>query len=332
VSVERAVRLQDIADRAGVSRATVSTALSGRGRLSDATRHRIRDLARELGYEVNIGARNLRKSRTGSIGLYLPDLTSSLAYYMDFAFGAVEAAHMGHLSLTLIPPRGPLEAMPHVDGFLVVDVSDADPVASSILSGRRPVVSGELVPSSLPQPTASVFVNHRAATRRLLDHMRDSGGRNFAVLAPPADTQWGQEVRQSCEDWSRAARIPLRLIDTDFAPGAERAGSDTEVALRDNTVDAVVAIPDGSALIAMSVAQRLGRRVGQDLLLASYVDNTLHQHAEPPITAVDLAPRAFGRRCANLLMRLIDPNESELPKTETFEIELRKRASSVFRL
>lgn len=308
----------------------MSTALSGRGRVSDATRQRIRTIAQELGYEVNVGARNLRQSRTGSIGLYLPDSAASLAYYMDFAFGAVEAARQQQLALTLIPPRGPLDVMPHVDGVIVVDVSDRDSSARAILSGRRPVVSGELVPADLPQPAASVYTDHRAAMQQLLEHLRSAGGTDFAVMAPPIDTQWGRDVQQTCRDWARAHRLPLRLIETDFSPGVDRVSADAEAALTDTAVDAMVAVPDGAALIALSAARRIGRRIGKDLLLASYVDNPLLLQADPSITAVDLAPRDFGSRCALMLMRLIDPSDAGDPQSERFPVTLRTRASSSF--
>jgi len=68
-----AVTLKEIATRLGVSGMTVSTALTGRGRVSDKTRRRVLDAAKEMGYRPNTSARSMRVGRFGNIGLLLSD-------------------------------------------------------------------------------------------------------------------------------------------------------------------------------------------------------------------------------------------------------------------
>ncbi|MEU6239494.1 LacI family DNA-binding transcriptional regulator, partial [Kitasatospora sp. NPDC047058] len=100
----RSVTLIDVARAAGVSKSTVSNALGGSGRVSETTRERIQDVARELGYRPNTAARSLRRSSTGAIGLHLPRTATRLDYYMRLAFGAVERAREDGLDLVLLAP------------------------------------------------------------------------------------------------------------------------------------------------------------------------------------------------------------------------------------
>ena len=68
------VGIDDVARRAGVSTATVSRALSGRGHVATATRERVEEAAAELGYVVSASASSLASGRTRNIGVLVPFL------------------------------------------------------------------------------------------------------------------------------------------------------------------------------------------------------------------------------------------------------------------
>lgn len=72
-SASKRVTVRDIATAAGVALTTVSAALSGSGRISDTQRERIRQIAKDLGYQPKLAAQLLRARATGHIGLLLPD-------------------------------------------------------------------------------------------------------------------------------------------------------------------------------------------------------------------------------------------------------------------
>jgi DNA-binding LacI/PurR family transcriptional regulator len=114
----------DVARAAEVSRTTASAALGSTGRVSAGTRERVKAVAERLGYVANPAARHLKGGRKGAIALYVPDHLSGYAFYMEFAFGAVQVARSEGIALTLVAP-GPDGAvtplLAHVDAFLVVD-------------------------------------------------------------------------------------------------------------------------------------------------------------------------------------------------------------------
>jgi len=132
----RPQNIQELADIAGVSTATVSRALAGTGNLSAATRDRIRTLAAELGFQPSSTARNLRTGRTGAIGVVVPlghEQTQHLSdpFFMallgSIADNLVERGY--DLLLSRVVPRDPrwldgIIAAGRVDGIIVVGQSD----------------------------------------------------------------------------------------------------------------------------------------------------------------------------------------------------------------
>ncbi|MFE0388796.1 LacI family DNA-binding transcriptional regulator [Streptomyces bungoensis] len=82
--------IQDVAKAAGVSAMTVSNVINDRPHVRPATRERVLEAMARLDYRVNVAARNLRKGRTGTIGLAVPEVNS--AYYGRLAAALVAAA------------------------------------------------------------------------------------------------------------------------------------------------------------------------------------------------------------------------------------------------
>ena len=344
----RATTLEDVARAARVSRATVSLALAGTGRLSAETRARVRAVAAELDYSVNVGASNLRRARAGALGVYLPESTNGLAYYMDFVFGVVETAAASGQSVTIVAGATAGErARAHVDGYILIAPPDDDPVVRRILEGRLPVVSGERVPAGLPAPWGVVYSDHRMGMTALMNHVAERGAVRPALIAPPANTVWGSEVRRAYLEWCAAggARPVVRESPERFMPDDVRRVA-TELLAGDDgdRPDAIISAPDGSAVGAVSAARALGLEVGTDVLITAYADSLAMQMADPPITAIDLRARDFGRHCAAMLLSALEGQNDgdgagdgdgdgtgdggDAAETEAFTIDLRVRAST----
>ncbi|HEV7184374.1 MAG TPA: LacI family DNA-binding transcriptional regulator [Leifsonia sp.] len=307
----RAVTLQDVAERAGVSRATASQALSGKGRMSTATRQRVRHAATELEYSVNLIARGLRTARSGVVGLSIPDQTLSFRYYMDVAYGAVERAQESGMLVTLLPPAfdrpGIIEQL---DGFLVIDPVDGDPLVQRLLGGRKPVVSGEDAPADQPEPWATVYGDHTEGMRILLDHMWERGSRRPAVMIPDPAMAWGRDMARGhalwCRDRGVEARRVLGWFDTSMDEVRRELG---DIFARPDHPDAVIAAPEGVAIVATEAIRSAGLVPGRDVLVASYVDSDALAVTQPTITSLDLHPREMGRLCVDELVRALDGSE-----------------------
>ena len=306
---KRRVTIRDVAQAAGVSTTTVSDALSGNGRLPATTRRRVAAVAGRLGYRANPAARSLRGRRVGGIGLYLPDEAGNFAYYLELAAGAASQALAHGLALTLIP-RSPdparLTAFP-VDGFAAVDPVTGDPVVRAFAQLGIPVVTCERDLTPGAEHAGRVEGDYRPAMTDLLDHLSAQGALRVALIAPGPETAWGLELRAAYQAWCSAQGRAELVFDVPFPASPELVHDAAMRALRaDPPSDAVVSGIDGGAIGALIAAAEFGRRVPEDLLVASCVDSPALRACSPAITALDLRPDEMGRRLAGLLHCLLD--------------------------
>ncbi|MFI1223819.1 MULTISPECIES: LacI family DNA-binding transcriptional regulator [unclassified Streptomyces] len=314
----RTVTLLDVARAAGVSKSTVSDALQGSGRVAGATRDRVRAVAEELGYRPNSAARRLRRASTGAVGLHLPGTATRLDYYMNLAFGAVERAQEDGLDVVLLAPSGATggRIASRVDGLLVIDPEVGDSAVPGLLDAGVPVVTGERYLGPAAGPSGAVVCDNAASLTALLDHVTERGARRPALLAPSGSSAWATALRATARSWGLAHGVEVALRTVPFAATPGEAEETTRALLAaDPAVDAVICAPDGSAPGVLRAAAALGREVGGTgaahrrggggLLVASCVDGTATRSAQPPVTAVDLRPAAYGRACAELLCDIL---------------------------
>jgi DNA-binding LacI/PurR family transcriptional regulator len=327
---KRRVTIRDVALAAGVSTTTVSDALSGNGRLPTTTRKRVAAVAGQLGYRANPAARSLRAQRVGGIGLYLPDEAGNFAYYLELAAAAASQALAHGLVLTLVP-RSPdpsrLTAFP-LDGLAAVDPVTGDPVIKAFSQLGIPVVTCERDLTPGADHAGRVEGDYRPAMTALLDHLADQGALRVALIAPGPETAWGLELRVAYQEWCSARGRRELVFDVPFPASPEFVHDAAVAALRaDPPADAVVSGIDGGAIGALIAAAEFGRRVPEDLLVASCVDSPALRTCSPAITALDLCPDEMGRRLARLLHSLLDSTLEE-GVVEVVQARLVVRAST----
>jgi DNA-binding LacI/PurR family transcriptional regulator len=302
------VSIRDVARAAGVSTTTVSDALSGRGRLPQSTRDRVAKVALDLGYTANPSARWLRSGRTGALGLYVPDRTVGLEYYMRLALGAADEAFAHGLALTLVPAGGGAGPPPlQLDGVVVSDPVRGDPMLARLAALGVPIVTCERDVTPGVEHAARAQGDHRRGITMLLDHLAEQGARRVAVLCPGDDTSFGADIRAAHGAWCAQHGREALLYDVPFAadPPDVAAAVRRALACRPGP-DALVAVPDGSLAPAFQALYGEGVRVPDDLLLASYVDSLALGSMPVPVTAVDLFPGQMGHEATRLLADLVE--------------------------
>ncbi|MER6128799.1 LacI family DNA-binding transcriptional regulator [Streptomyces sp. NPDC001795] len=321
--------IADVARAASVSKTTASDALRGHGRVAEPTRQVVLETARRLGYVPNRSARTLRTSVTDTIALYFPEFLTSAEYYMSFVFGVVEQAARAGLNVTLLssgnPPRR--GAVPQVDGLVLCDPAAEDPVVRQLMGSGLPVVTAERYVGDR-QPTGVIWSDHESSMIELLDHLRDSGARRPAFVAPGATSDWSVTLRSAHARWCAGNGVPKILRRAPFGAGREQVQSVVrDLLAAEPGIDALVCAPDGAAAAVLPELRAAGRTVGEDLLLASCVDCSAMRSAEPPITAIDLHPRSMGAESARLLCEILSGGTP--PGTvRTLPVELNIRAST----
>ncbi|MFE2040228.1 LacI family DNA-binding transcriptional regulator [Streptomyces sp. NPDC059477] len=321
--------IADVARLAKVSRTTASDALRGHGRVSEATREAVTAAARELGYAPNRNARSLRTSVTETIGLHIPEFLTSAEYYMSFVFGVIEEATRASLNVTLMSAGhlGDGPGAPQVDGLVLCDPMAGDPVVDQLMSCGLPVVTAERYAGD-KESTGVVLSDHHTHLEQLLDHLGERGARQVAFLASDTTAEWATTLCATYSEWCARRGAPDLTHRAPFGSTPEALQAEVRrMLVRAPGIDAIVCAADGAAAAILPELRAAGRTVGEDLLLASCVDSSSMRLADPPITSIELHPRAVGAECARLLCEIL-ARQTPQGTIRSVPIELNIRNSS----
>ncbi len=330
----RKVTSQDVADRAGVSRAAVSMVLNGRGsgNIAAEKQELIRAAARELGYVPNAAAVNLRVQRTRTIGL-VTDTIATTAFGGAVVAGAMErAGQQGYLTMVVDTEDDPeaeargFEVLQHrqVDGLVFAAQSLREhPIGH--LAGTTPAV---LANCTDPTGTHSAWfpdevAGGRLATRVLLQH----GHRDIACLTGAAE---------SMATGLRARGFTLELAEAGLA-GERTHPCGWEISDGHRVASALLAGPgrptavvcanDRVAIGVVLAATGLGLRVPADLSVVGYDDDeNVAPAMVPALTTVGLPHREMGELAMGSLLATL-AGESRPPVQTAITGPLVERAS-----
>lgn len=333
-SLQRPVRITDVAALAGVSPGTVSKALNNTGSLKESTRRRIKQVADQLGFVPDPDARWLAARRSYTVGLLSVDAAGRFS--IPVMLGAENALAAGEMSALMATTRyDPVREAYHLKAFRTRRVDGI------IVTGRttdpRPPVETDIpvvyafAPSTDPGD-ASVVPDDVDGMTKIIDHLLDRGRRRIAhiggrphkhvsevraatavaalaehgleLVAPPLFGDWSEE-------WGR------RAVDQLLAPGHRD----------DLGLDAITC---GSDQIARGVTDQLRERgiaVPQQIAVTGF-DNwdVMALSSRPPLTTIDLRLEDLGRRAAEMLLDAMAGNPHH--GTEFTPMDLVPRASS----
>ncbi|TWF98695.1 LacI family DNA-binding transcriptional regulator [Kitasatospora viridis] len=308
--------IRDVAAAAGVSITTVSDALNGKGRLPDETRSRVREVAERLGYRPSAAARTLRTGRSGLIGLTVttygeePFTFTEFAYFAEMARAATSAALGRGYALVVLPASSRHDVWSNValDGTVVIDPADQDPLVSELYRSGVPVVS-DGKPGNCPV-TAWVDNDHEAAVLDILDHLSAAGARRIGLLTGTSTDTYTRLSTEAYLAWcARVGQEPVYEAYPAHDPAAGAVAADRLLA-RPDRPDAVYGLFDPNGTDLLAAARRYGLRVPDDLLLVCCSESDVYAGTEPPITTLSLKPRRIGTTVVNLLIDAIEGVDS----------------------
>ena len=308
------VIIQDIARAANVSITTVSHALSGKGRLPATTRERVRQTAERLGYRANSQARGLATGRSMTLavqvagsqsGILVPDFQ----YFVELLNAASARAIEKGYGLVLAPTGAGADGVRALalDGVIVVD-----PTGDELLleSHDAPLVTTGRVPG-VQESGAWVDTDHRAGTRRVLDHFVESAGSSRpALLTTSSNQSYVEDITVAYRDWCSERGLNPIVRRVEGTP-TETAASEAAVELLGGSCppDAIYATFDRMALGVLLACREIGISVPDDLAVAALTDSPLLCSTSPQVTALDLDAPEIGRRAVDLLLGLIENEE-----------------------
>ncbi|WP_240311839.1 LacI family DNA-binding transcriptional regulator [Nocardioides houyundeii] len=288
--------LADVAERAGVSRQTVSNAVNNPALLRTDTLVRVQQAIAELGYSPNRAARSLRTRASHLVGLrFTPAQEGTANALMDrFVHSLVAAtAQVGyHVLLFADDDTEPLSAYDHllrstaVDAFIVTDTYLGAPQAAWLTQQRAPFVAFGRPWEDPHASHAWVDVDGAAGAALACDHLLDQGHTRVAWIGWRKDSFIGEDRRSG---WSRAMHarglptsgLASRVEDT-VASGREAAA----VLIDEAHPTAFVCASDTLALGVLQTLFDRGMVAGRDLAVVGFDDSQVAQVVPPGLTSV----------------------------------------------
>ena len=327
-------KLQDVAETAGVSRATVSQVLNNRGRISDETRQRVRKAVEALGYVPDTRAASMRSGENREIGIVIHGLANP--FNAEVISGVTnELETHGYLVSTLDSDDDPVRQLRNLRAFIgssrggliwvpATDTTD-EPVKLLETHGIPTV-------TLLRDPPFGSFdhigIENEAATAAATAYLVKLGHRRIAFFGGEGDK--GQ-VRNERIGGYLGEMARRNLGPTVIWPSGDTKseGLQAALALRKAHPDVTGLVCNGDivALGASLACHRLGLNVGRDMSIIGFDDIEEAAIATPALTTMSVSPRRLGRKLASMLLERLDDRKLP-PIRTTISAKLVVRAST----
>ena len=321
--------IYEVAERAGVSIATVSRVQRQAHLVAAPTRERVQRAVAELAYRPSRLGRSLAHGRHDATGIVFPDLTGP--YYSAVILGYEEqSAEQDHSVLILAThgrrasERQVLDLADRVDGLVLTGRTVADEVIAELCRRDVPVV---LLARPAIDTADSVRADNRTTAEALVRHVIGHGYRRIAFLGDPAGSPDAAErwdgFREAHRSAGRRPSHPPQRSGYREGDGYEAA---RELRAGRRRPEAIVAANDEIAMGTLRAARELGLAVPDDLAVTGWDDIPAAAHLGPPLTTVRQPMVELGRRAAVLLTERIERTRSD-PRHEVLPTELVVRSS-----
>lgn len=305
-------RLAEVAEKVGVSEATVSRVLNGKPGVSAATREAVLTALDVLGYERPV---KLRGDRARLVGLVLPELANPIfPAFAEVVGGAL--AQQGFTPVLCTRSAGGITEAEYIDLLLQQQVSGV--IFAGGLYSERDADHGHyerLEELGLPVVLINASIDELGfphvscddliATHQGLEHLASMGHERIGLLLGPSDHVPSERKLDAARLFARRAGLELPeefVVRSRF--GIE-SGQAAAARLVDRGVTAILAASDPLALGAIRAVRRAGGEVPRDVSVVGYDDSALMNSTDPALTTVRQPIDQMGRAAVDLLAGLI---------------------------
>jgi LacI family transcriptional regulator len=318
------VTIQDVAQQAGVSIATVSRVLNDHPDVSSVTRDEVLRSARELGYSTTRRSDGRTARRARLIALSVPEVRGD--YVTEIVSGAMEALHDRDARLVICPngayaangqPLADRLLQGTTDGALLILSSEqSEDLAALLRTGYPAVVIAPTTP--LEGEIPAVATTDWAGAKTAAEHLINLGHTHIGVVTGTKTARASSDRLAGYQAALLAAGLPLvpRLIrEADWTvEGGYRAAS--ELLMLPHTPTAIFALNDAMAVGVLRAAREHNLRVPHDLSVVGFDDVGMASIALPSLTTVRQPLQGLGRMGVDVLYRLLHGQRLDAPRIE----------------
>lgn len=328
--------MNDVAQRAGVSIATVSRVLNNNGNVNESTRAKINKAIKDLKYQPSRVAKRLRSKSISSnlLGILIPDIENP--FYVDVLRGIEELAYENNYAIIMCnfgqdekKEKLYLEILQSegIDGLVVAPAHEDDPLLKKMVKDGLPVVC---VDRGLKDSNVDVvLVDNVTGAYNAVDYLVKSGYKRIAYIAGlpaiPSSLLREKGYKEALADNGISFDPELvRFGNSKHKSGVELCD---ELLKLPNPPDAFFTGNNLITLGALETIHKWKLKIPEDIAIIGFDDMQWSSSLNPPLTAVRQPAMEIGKRAVELLIqRIKDPQRSCIQMT--LNTELKKRSSS----
>lgn len=321
--------LKEIAERAGVSIATVSYVLNGNAQISDETRQKVEKIIKETGYRSNILAKSLRKNKTSLVGVLVEDVTVwHTAYIIDGINKLAEEkgyhtilsnlrllskieSQFDHISIFKDDINKALDVLlgMQVDGIIYVGMHDRD-LGDVLKDISKPVVYCYCYTSN---GGSSVRYSNKESCYRMAKIFLERGHRDFAVLKGNEQSEPTHLRMQGIE--KALSEVGIQLKEENIIEGNWDYHRTREAVRplfeRPHLPTAVMAMNDDMAIAVRDEVFAHELRVPEDISISGFDNADITYYGSPKIYTVDRPLQEMGYKAMEMLLDKVNGSKQE---------------------
>jgi LacI family transcriptional regulator, galactose operon repressor len=317
--------IKDVAKYAGVSIASASYGLNGTGTICAATRKRVLEAAEKLNYHPNAFARNLKKPKTRTIGVFITRFGGS--FYEEILEGIHDAILKTDYELIVCPESRPVRkilAHRQVDGAIVFDSKIKSDILIKLASKKFPIVvldrylEGEYL--------FPLLVDNKQGAKEVFYHLFDQGARRIFFISGASDSFDNMERMKAFLNEAKKNKVSIECFYGNFT---EQSGYDVagKIFGARNFPEAVFCANDQMAIGFIKAMKENGLRAPEDISVVGFDDIQIAKYMQPTLSTIGASRFLWGSSAATQLINFL---ENEKPfHLYRIPIRLIQRESSV---
>lgn len=301
------VTIKDVAKRARVSVTSVSYALNDTGSLSDETRKRVLDAAKELNYHPNAFARNLKTQKTHTIGVFITRFGGS--FYEEILEGIHDAVLKTEYELIVCPESRTIRRIltqRQVDGAIVFDSKINSDIIVKLASKQFPiVVLDRYLESDFLLP---LLVDNQQGAREAFYHLYNQGARRIFFISGAADSFDNKERMNAFLLEADKNDLTIQCYNGNFteASGYEIA---KQIIAAHDLPEAVFCANDQMAIGFIKAMKESNLSAPEDIAIVGFDDIQISKYMSPSLSTIGTSRFLWGSLAATQLINFLEHNQ-----------------------
>lgn len=321
--------IKQIAEKANVSIATVSRALSNDPKVLEATRKKILKIAKELNYNPNIIARNFAKRQSNIIGLILPDISdeffSEIIHSIDdtaFDNGYFTMVISSHRNRSMVESINTMMSSGIVAGFILLTPFMSNDIAKALKTDSVPyvLISGDTEIGDYDV----ISVDNYKATLKLIEFLASKGYKKIGHISGPSDNNDAFLRLKGFADGCKKYKLETKeqwIIKGNFTMASGEQAM-LKMCKHQELPQVIFAANDMMAIGCYNALKSKGLKIPQDIAVVGFDDVLISEYTEPRLTTVRVDTKNIGKLAATRLIEKILKEKETKPKKILVSTEL----------